>query len=280
MRFPDDARRLLILLIAFTVAATDCQAQQPSPFYQSPGTKKMAELLQKIYRESDWKGDPNKPAERAAYYKFLLTQNLKPERRSPGAQDAGQRTASRRRQRRSGQRIARVAQGLRAERHQAAARGRARDHFPAGHLLSSLRRAGELRSYAWAAFVHLSDQRLGDSQPAARRRGRGTGVHRVVECRPARCAGAMAAECCLYAAGPVSAGCSGEVAGSGEAVQVRRRAARVSRCRHVCGLGCDWSLGRRDHGGLRWRRLARHHGFIIGAARSAALLSQQRRWDI
>ena len=82
MRFPDDARRLLILLIAFTVAATDCQAQQPSPFYQSPGTKKMAELLQKIYRENDWKADPNKPAERAAYYKSLLTQNLKPKTKS------------------------------------------------------------------------------------------------------------------------------------------------------------------------------------------------------
>ncbi len=38
----------------------------------------MAELLQKIYRENDWKSDPNKPAERAAYYKFLLTKDLKP----------------------------------------------------------------------------------------------------------------------------------------------------------------------------------------------------------
>ncbi len=38
----------------------------------------MAELLQKIYRESDWKSDPNKPAERAAYYKFVLTKDLKP----------------------------------------------------------------------------------------------------------------------------------------------------------------------------------------------------------
>jgi hypothetical protein len=79
MRFPDLARRLLILLIAFMVAAVDCQAQELSPFYQSASTKKMAELLQKIYRENDWKGDPNKPAERAAYYKSLLAQNLKPE---------------------------------------------------------------------------------------------------------------------------------------------------------------------------------------------------------
>ncbi len=34
--------------------------------------------MQKIYRENDWKSDPNKPAERAAYYKFLLTKDLKP----------------------------------------------------------------------------------------------------------------------------------------------------------------------------------------------------------
>jgi hypothetical protein len=44
--------------------------------YQSPGTKKMAALLAKIYRETDWKADPNKPAERVPYYQSLLQQNL------------------------------------------------------------------------------------------------------------------------------------------------------------------------------------------------------------
>ena len=37
----------------------------------------MAELLQKIYRDTDWKADPNKPADRVKYYRWLLTQNLK-----------------------------------------------------------------------------------------------------------------------------------------------------------------------------------------------------------
>src|SRR5271167_107663 len=78
MGFPHDATRLLFLLTAIALAAVGSQAQQPASFYQSPGTKKMAELLQKIYRESDWKSDPNKPAERVAYYKFLLTKELKP----------------------------------------------------------------------------------------------------------------------------------------------------------------------------------------------------------
>src|SRR5271170_6785786 len=79
MRFPNKAPRLLLLVSALGLAALRCTAQQQSSFYQSPGTKKMAELLQKIYRENDWKADPNKQAERAAYYKSLLTKNLKPE---------------------------------------------------------------------------------------------------------------------------------------------------------------------------------------------------------
>lgn len=73
------AARFLILIAG--LAATPmhvCQAQQAAGFYQSPGTKKMAELLQKIYRENNWKSDPNKPAERAVYYKYLLTKDLKP----------------------------------------------------------------------------------------------------------------------------------------------------------------------------------------------------------
>ncbi len=38
----------------------------------------MAALLEKIYRESDWKADPTKQAERAAYYRELLTKPLRP----------------------------------------------------------------------------------------------------------------------------------------------------------------------------------------------------------
>src|ERR1700751_929728 len=43
--------------------------------YQSPGTKKMAALLQQIYREQDWKTDPNKAAERAEHLKQDLNSN-------------------------------------------------------------------------------------------------------------------------------------------------------------------------------------------------------------
>jgi hypothetical protein len=38
----------------------------------------MAALLQSIYAATDWRLDPNKPAQRAAYYRQLLTQNLSP----------------------------------------------------------------------------------------------------------------------------------------------------------------------------------------------------------
>ncbi len=44
--------------------------------YQSAGTKKMAALLTQIYESSDWKGDPNKQAERAVYYRQLLQRPL------------------------------------------------------------------------------------------------------------------------------------------------------------------------------------------------------------
>jgi hypothetical protein len=47
-------------------------------FYQSPGAKKMGELLTRIYRETDWKTDPNKPTIRAEYYKGLLITKLSP----------------------------------------------------------------------------------------------------------------------------------------------------------------------------------------------------------
>ncbi len=78
--FPRAARFLTLMAGLTAVSICPCRAQQSQPagFYQSPGTKKMAELLRKIYRESDWKSDPNKPAERAVYYKFLLTKDLNP----------------------------------------------------------------------------------------------------------------------------------------------------------------------------------------------------------
>lgn len=44
----------------------------PHKAYQGVGTKKMAALLERIYSESDWRGDPNKQAERAEYYKTML----------------------------------------------------------------------------------------------------------------------------------------------------------------------------------------------------------------
>ncbi len=46
---------------------------------QSPGTRKMAALLRQIWEQSDWKADPNKPAERVGYYRTLLRGTLSPE---------------------------------------------------------------------------------------------------------------------------------------------------------------------------------------------------------
>jgi len=79
MHLPTFAARFLILPIALASICPPSRAQSSPGFYQSEGTKKMAALLQKIYRDNDWKTDPNKPVERAAYYKSLSSQNLKPE---------------------------------------------------------------------------------------------------------------------------------------------------------------------------------------------------------
>ena len=43
-----------------------------APIYQSPGTKRMEERLHTVYAGSDWKLDPNKAAQRVAYYSKLL----------------------------------------------------------------------------------------------------------------------------------------------------------------------------------------------------------------
>jgi hypothetical protein len=48
----------------------------PRVVYQAASTKKMADLLAKIFHDSDWKGDPNKPGERVGYYQALLKRDL------------------------------------------------------------------------------------------------------------------------------------------------------------------------------------------------------------
>jgi hypothetical protein len=67
---------LFIALILVTAAVS--QQAKDGAFYQSKGTAKMEARLRKIYAETDWKADPNKPAERARYYRTLLENNLTP----------------------------------------------------------------------------------------------------------------------------------------------------------------------------------------------------------
>ena len=54
----------------------NAQKTVETKYYQSPGTAKMAKLLREIYDAQDFKVDPNKAAERAEYYRGLLTQSL------------------------------------------------------------------------------------------------------------------------------------------------------------------------------------------------------------
>jgi hypothetical protein len=61
------------LLLALSAAAATVPRHPPeNESYQSPGTKKMAALLERIYREQDWKIDPNKDVERARYLRDEL----------------------------------------------------------------------------------------------------------------------------------------------------------------------------------------------------------------
>jgi hypothetical protein len=62
----------LLLLVAVGAEAQD------AAFYQAASTKKMADLLANIYRNSDWKADPNKQAERVVYYQRLIKSGLRP----------------------------------------------------------------------------------------------------------------------------------------------------------------------------------------------------------
>jgi len=63
----------LLSALALTLPARE--TPQSSAPYQSPGTKKMAALLDQIYREQDWTKDPNKDAERASHLKEELNNN-------------------------------------------------------------------------------------------------------------------------------------------------------------------------------------------------------------
>jgi len=61
----------LLLLVLFAIP-TGSNAPADSSPYQSPGTKKMAALLVKIFNEQDWQTDPNKDAVRAKYFENQL----------------------------------------------------------------------------------------------------------------------------------------------------------------------------------------------------------------
>ena len=61
-----------LVALALVLGAESYPSKEP---YQSAGTRKMAALLEKIYREQDWTTDPNKAAERAAHLRDLLNEN-------------------------------------------------------------------------------------------------------------------------------------------------------------------------------------------------------------
>jgi len=66
---------LLLLSAALCVShGARSQARNPaaSPDKSAPATREMQQRLTTIFRDSDWKMDPNKQAERAAYYQSLL----------------------------------------------------------------------------------------------------------------------------------------------------------------------------------------------------------------
>lgn len=68
-------RHLLALLVLSAVPVSFVPlAESPAP-YQSPGTKKMAALLVKIYNDQDWQTDPTKDAVRAKYFRNMLLSN-------------------------------------------------------------------------------------------------------------------------------------------------------------------------------------------------------------
>ena len=69
-------RRTIVLLVLSLATGAGPQQSSTSGFYRAPSTAKMEARLRQIYAETDWKADPNKPAERTKYYRALLTQRL------------------------------------------------------------------------------------------------------------------------------------------------------------------------------------------------------------
>ena len=65
MQFLSRLRVGLWLIIVFALSG------QSDP--RAASTRRMAELLERIYSEQDFRTDPNKAAERAAYYRDLLS---------------------------------------------------------------------------------------------------------------------------------------------------------------------------------------------------------------
>jgi hypothetical protein len=88
---PRAARSLFLLLpLALALHAAPAQQQPDSvEAHQSAGTQKMAARLRKIYDETDWKADPNKPAQRARYYRGLLAEHLPVEKAFPVQMELG-----------------------------------------------------------------------------------------------------------------------------------------------------------------------------------------------
>ncbi len=58
------------------ILAWACLPLVGDPEPRSVGTRKMAALLDRLYREQDWKTDPSKAAERVVYYRELLRRPL------------------------------------------------------------------------------------------------------------------------------------------------------------------------------------------------------------
>lgn len=75
-RFMSNSRLFAILLILGICSAINAQNTDETKYYQSAGTAKMSKLLREIYDAQDFKVDPNKTAERAEYYRGILTQSL------------------------------------------------------------------------------------------------------------------------------------------------------------------------------------------------------------
>ncbi len=62
---PNCCALLLITALFVPILAVAAESQESTKaFYQSPGTKKMAALLEKILLEQPWQTDPNKSEER------------------------------------------------------------------------------------------------------------------------------------------------------------------------------------------------------------------------